>query len=181
MKLRVRLVLGAIAILFSSFPIRGVTASSVQPPASSDAASPIRRCANDYAEEEIAEMVANGEDSYEPDDCLLLAHPLTGPMLFNFCQLGDEDWAKFPVRSGVIYQINTTTPSNYPTEPKLELYDDGRLIALNDHYFGKDAELWFWNDGPDRTLHVRASELRGRAECGNSEYTLWLKAYGERP
>ncbi|MBI3536052.1 MAG: hypothetical protein HY070_00585, partial [Chloroflexi bacterium] len=40
-----------------------------------------RRCANDYSDDELADLIAQGEDGYEPDDCPLLANPLTGPML----------------------------------------------------------------------------------------------------
>ncbi len=156
-------------------------ASSAPPRSAAVPAAPLRRCEQNYDEEEIAEMQANGEDGYEPDDCALLASTLTGPMLHNFCQLGDEDWVRFKVQPGLIYQIKAESPWNYPTEPHLELYDDGVVIAQNDHYFSNDAEIWWWNDGPARTLYVRATELRGRAECGNSEYTLSLHAFTSPP
>ncbi len=156
-------------------------AATAPPPSRQVLPTLLRRCEQNYDEEEIAEMQANGEDGYEPDDCPLLAASLTGPMLHNFCQLGDEDWVKFTVQPGVIYQIKAEAPLNYPTEPHLELFDNGAVIAQNDHYFGNDAEIWWWNDGPGRTVYVRATELRGRAECGNSEYTLSLHAFTDKP
>jgi hypothetical protein len=141
----------------------------------------LRRCENNYSQDEIDEMIANGEDGYEPDDCALLAPTLTGPMLHNFCQPGDEDWVKFTARANTIYQLRAAAPSNYPTEPHLDLIDDGTVVAQNDHYFGSDAEIWWWNAGAERTVYVRVTELRGRAECGNSEYTLSLKAFKDKP
>ncbi len=169
-------------ILLSVIVLAAATVAASAPPWSTRVpATPLRRCEQNYDEEEIAEMQANGEDGYEPDDCPLLASTLTGPMLHNFCQLGDEDWVKFTMKPGVIYQIKAESPWNYPTEPHLELFDNGDLIAQNDHYFGNDAEIWWWNDGPARTVYVRATELRGRADCGNNEYTLSLHAFTDKP
>lgn len=144
-------------------------------------ASLLRRCENNYSQDEIDALIANGEDTYEPDDCPLLAHTLTGPMLLNFCQPGDEDWVKFRAKANLIYEIGAFAPANYPTEPHLELYDGGMLIAQNDHYFGNNAEIWWWNTGTERMVYIRATELHGRHACGNSEYTLSLRTFTEKP
>lgn len=141
----------------------------------------LRRCENDYSDEELAAIWANGDDGYEPDDCLLLSNTLTGPELHNFCQPGDEDWVTFPAQANQIYQIKAAAQSNYPTEPHLDLIDNGVTIAQNDHYFGNDAEIWWWNDGPTRRVSVRVTELRDRFNCGNSEYTLSLHAFTDKP
>ncbi len=141
----------------------------------------LRRCENNYSDEELADIYANGDDGYEPDDCTLLSHTLTGPELHNFCQAGDEDWDSFKAKANQIYQIKAVPQWNYPTEPRLELIDDGSIIAQNDHYFGNDAEIWWWNNGPDRRVYLRVTEMGGRHECGNSEYTLSLKAYDDKP
>ncbi len=161
-----------------------LTATAVASPTTHtnpDMTSLLRRCENNYSDEELAEIWANGEDGYEPDDCALLAHTLTGPELHNFCQAGDEDWDSFKAQANQIYQIKAAPQWNYPTEPHLELIDNGVTIAQNDHYFRNDAEIWWWNDGPDRRLYVRVMELRGRNDCGNSEYTLSLSAFTDKP
>lgn len=168
-------------VLFALVFAATTIAASAPPRSAHAPATPLRRCEQNYDDDEIAAMQALGEDGYEPDDCPLLANTLTGPMLHNFCQLGDEDWVKFVVKPGVIYQIKAESPVNYPTEPHLDLFDNGVIIAQNDHYFGNDAEIWWWNDGPQRTMYVRATELHGRADCGNSQYTLSLHAFTDKP
>jgi hypothetical protein len=137
----------------------------------------LRRCENNYDDEELAAMQSDGEDGYEPDDCPLLAHVLTGPMLLNFCQPGDEDWVKFKAKPDTVYQIRAEPPSNYPTEPHLELYADDILTTQNDHYFNNNAEIWWWNTGSERWVYVHATELGGRHDCGNNAYTLTLHAF----
>ncbi len=140
-----------------------------------------RRCASDYSEEEIVAIRA-GEDGYEPDDCMLLANLLTGPQLHFFCAPADEDWAKFVARSGIIYQITAAPRANYATQPRLELMEADRApIAQNDHFFENDAGIWWWNDGGERVVYVRVAEIANRAECGNDEYTLTLRAFTEKP
>jgi len=140
-----------------------------------------RRCANDYSDEEIS-AIRDVEDGYEPDDCMLLASPLTGPELHFFCALDDEDWANFTAESNRIYEISATPRWNYPTQPRLELIEaDGARIAQNDHYFGNAAAIWFWNSGAARTVYVRVTEMNNRAECGNDEYTLRLRMFFDRP
>lgn len=183
MKARWIIYLFAAATLFAASAIAATTAmASLSGPQSARVDRPsLHRCANDYEDQEIADMQANGEDGYEPDDCPLLAHTLTGPMGFNFCQPGDEDWAKFKARANMLYQIRAEPSWNYPTEPHLELFDDGTLIAQNDHYFGNDAEVWWWNAGAERMVYIRITELRGRADCGNSAYTLSLHAFADNP
>ena len=137
----------------------------------------LRRCENNYDDEELADMQSNGEDGYEPDDCPLLAHVLTGPMLLNFCQPGDEDWVKFKAQPNTVYQIRAEPPWNYPTEPHLDLLVDDVLTAQNDHYFNNNAEVWWWNTGSERWVYVRATELGGRHDCGNNAYTITLHAF----
>lgn len=139
------------------------------------------RCENNFSDEELADIQANGDDGYEPDDCPLLAHVLTGPMLLNFCQPGDEDWVKFKAQPNIIYQIRAETSWNYPTEPHMELYVDNVLTGQNDHYFNNNAEIWWWNSDTDRTVYVRMTELGGRHDCGNSAYTLSLHAFTDNP
>jgi len=180
MKTRLFIWLSLVALLAIALTAPGAAANATTMTAQA-APELLRRCANDYSQEEIDAMLANGEDGYEPDDCALLAPTLTGPMLRNFCQLDDEDWVKFTARANTIYQIRAAAPSNYPTEPRLDLIDDGNVVAQNDQYFGNDAEIWWWNIGAERTVYVRVTELRGRADCGNSEYTLSLKAFKDKP
>ncbi len=143
----------------------------------------LRRCEKNYNDDELAAMQADGEDGYEPDDCPLLAHVLTGPMYFNFCQAGDEDWIKFQARANMLYQIRAAPDGNYPTEPHLDLYDQdaATILAQNDHYFANNAEIWWWNSGGDRWVYLRATELRGRHDCGNSAYTVSLHAFEQNP
>jgi hypothetical protein len=174
MRTQILIVLGA--ILVSGMIM--ATRASVSVSASS---SFLRRCENNYEDEELAEMQADGEDGYEPDDCPLLAHVLTGPMRFNFCQGGDEDWIKFKARPSLLYQIRADPLWNYPTEPHLELLDDGAVVAENDHYFNNNAEMWWSNGGGERWMYIRATELRGRHDCGNNEYTLSLHAFEQNP
>ncbi|MBI3742499.1 MAG: hypothetical protein HY257_12195 [Chloroflexi bacterium] len=141
-----------------------------------------RRCANDYSDDELADLIAQGEDGYEPDDCPLLANPLTGPMLHFFCQPDDEDWTRFRATPNLIYAIAATTRWNFPTQTRLELFEaDGTLIAQNDHYAGKDALIWWWNTGAARMVYVRVTEINQRAECGNDQYTLTLRSFTEPP
>lgn len=143
----------------------------------------LHRCENNYSDDELADTIANGEDGYEPDDCPLLAHTLTGPMLLNFCQPGDEDWVKFKAKANNLYQIRAEPQWNYPTEPHLELFegDGGTLIAQNDQSFGNTAEIWWWNAGTEQIVYVRATELRGRHDCGNGASTLTLHTFTENP
>lgn len=141
----------------------------------------LRRCEDNYSQEEIDALIASGEDGYEPDDCAPLAPTLTGPMLHNFCQPGDEDWVKFIAKPNVIYQIKAESPANYPTQPHLDLLDGGSVIAQNDHYSGSAAEIWWWNAEAERTMYVRVTEMHARADCGNDEYTLSVKAFKDKP
>jgi hypothetical protein len=141
----------------------------------------LRRCENNYDDDELAAMREDGEDAYEPDDCPLLAHVLTGPMLLNFCQPGDADWVKFKAEPNLLYQLRASPPWNYPTEPRLELYVDGVLVAANDHYFDRDAEIWWWNSFATRMVDVRIFEFAGRHDCGNSAYTLTLNSFSDNP
>src|SRR5574341_429657 len=139
------------------------------------------RCATDYTEEEIA-AIREEDDGYEPDDCPLLAHTLTGPELHFFCQPDDEDWVYFVAKANLTYEMASRPRQNYPTQPRLELLEaDLAPIAQNDHYFGNDAAIWWWNFGSDRTVYVRVTELNHRAECGNDEYTLTLRGFTEPP
>ncbi len=115
------------------------------------------------------------EDGYEPDNTMALAHTITGPQLHNFCGAKDEDWVKFFVPSGWTLHVKADPPSNFPTEPHLELYSEAGVVAQNDHYFGNIAEIWYWNNGPDQTFYIRATELKGRGDCGSSTYTLSLE------
>jgi hypothetical protein len=172
-----------VAILFAAFAASRAEANPLPKNGLSSPVKLLRRCENNYSDDEIAAMIGNGEDGYEPDDCPLLAHTLTGPMLLNFCQPGDEDWVMFRAKSNIIYQIRAEPQWNYPTEPHLELFegDGNSLIAQNDHYFGNNAEIWWWNSNAERTVYVRAIELGGRHDCGNSAYTLTLHAFTENP
>ena len=176
MKTRWFVLIGAASALLITLTATIVSANTTSAPIQS-ASHLLRRCENNYDDEEIADMQSNGEDGYEPDDCPLLAHVLTGPMLFNFCQPGDEDWVKFKAMPDTIYQISAEPPSNYPTEPHLELYADDMVVAQNDHYFNNNAEVWWWNTGGDRWVYVRATELGGRHDCGNNSYTLILHSF----
>lgn len=182
MKLRWVLFLSTVMALFIAITTTGAAASAKKSNQHAHAhAQLIRRCAKDYSEDEIEEIQSLGEDGYEPDDCPLLAHVLTGPELHNFCQPDDEDWDKFVAKPNLIYEIAASTPSNYPTEPHLELYDNGVLIAQNDHYFGNNAAMWWWNNGSERIVYIRVTELQGRHECGNNQYTLSLHVFAENP
>jgi hypothetical protein len=121
------------------------------------------------------------EDYYEPDDAPWLAHSITAPELHNFSAPGDEDWVKFMALANWVYHIKAASPSNFPTEPHLELYVNGNLVASNDHYFGNVAEIWWWNNLGDATAYVRVTEMQGRSECGNSQYTLSVEGFREKP
>ncbi|MBI4787608.1 MAG: hypothetical protein HY782_11240 [Chloroflexi bacterium] len=121
------------------------------------------------------------DDAYEPDDSADLAHTITTPQWHNFCVPTDQDWVKFKARAGWVYHIKADTPTNFPTEPRIELYVNGNLIAANDHYFGNIAEIWWWNNIGDVTGYVRVTELKGRAEGGNSQYTLSLEEFKDKP
>ncbi len=180
MKLRWVFLLSAATALLVAMTASGAAASSIKSKQHA-LAHLLRRCANDYTQDEIDAMQALGEDGYEPDDCPLLAHTLTGPELHDFCQPDDEDWDKFIVKPNLIYEIGASTPDNYPTEPHLELYDNDTLIAQNDHYFGNNAAIWWWNSGAERSIYVRVTELQGRHDCGNNQYTLSLHVFAENP
>ncbi len=158
-----------------------VAAGPIAQRQSSAPAAIAHRCEKDYDQPELDALIADGEDGYEPDDCPLLSHTLTGPEKHNFCLPGDEDWVRFKAKPNLIYEIATSSPENYPTEPHLELIEDGVVIDQNDHYFGNNAAIWLWNGETERTLYVRVIELAGRAECGNNEYTLSLHSFTERP
>ena len=171
---------------FLAIPVLALFAFAANSAAADTASTPhaaadhsLRRCENNYDDDELAAIIANGDDGYEPDDCQLLAHTLTGPMGLNFCLPGDEDWVLFHAKAYAVYQIRAETNSNYPTEPHLDLLeaDGSTLLAANDHSFGNDAEIWWWNSGGDRSVYVRATELSGRHDCGNSAYTLSLHVY----
>ena len=121
------------------------------------------------------------EDSYEPDDGMGFAHTITGKELHNFCGPKDEDWVKFTAKAGWTYHIKADPPTNFPTEPHLELYVNSGVVAQNDHYFGNIAEIWWWNSGVDQTVYVRATELKGRGDCGSSTYTLSVEGTQGKP
>ncbi len=182
MKMRLFILSGVAAIvLIAILTVSAEAETSIKNSRSAPAVL-LRRCEYNYSDDELADLIANGEDGYEPDDCPFLAHTLTGPMGLNFCQPGDEDWVKFKAQSNVIYQIRAEPQGNYPTEPHLDLMEiDGMVVAKNDHYFGNNAEIWFWNSSAERFFYVRATELRGRHDCGNSAYTLTLHEFTENP
>jgi hypothetical protein len=179
MKLRWLALFALISILFELTAF-GVSANSTDHTAST-APKLLRRCENNYDDEELQAIIDNGDDGYEPDDCPLLAHTLTGPMLLNFCLPGDEDWIKFKAQPNLLYQLRAAPQGNYPTEPKIELYVDGVLTAQNDHYFGNNAEVWWWNSAEPRIVYARIYEIAGRHDCGNSAYTLTLQAFQDNP
>ncbi len=110
-----------------------------------------------------------------------LAHTITGNELHNFCGTNDEDWVKFEAKAGWTYHIKADPPTNFPTEPHLELYVNGDLVTQNDHYFQNVAEIWWWNNGPDQTAYVRVTELRRRGDCGSSTYTLLIEGFKGKP
>lgn len=176
MKTRWFVVIGAMAVLSI---LLTTTLASANTTTTTTQSIPrmLYRCDTNYSDEELAAIQENGDDGYEPDDCPLLAHVITGPMLLNFCQPGDEDWVKFKAEPNTIYQLRAEPPSNYPTEPHLELYIDNNLVAQNDHYFNSNAEIWWWNSDTERFIYARVTELRGRHDCGNSSYTLSLHAF----
>ncbi len=182
MKMRLFILSGVAAIvLIAVLTVSAEAETSIKNSRSAPAVL-LRRCEKNYSDDELADLIANGEDGYEPDDCPFLAHTLTGPMGLNFCQPGDEDWVMFKAQSNVIYQIRAEPQGNFPTEPHLDLMEiDGKVIARNDHYFGNNAEIWFWNSSAERFFYIRATELRGRHDCGNSAYTLTLHAFTENP
>ncbi len=126
-------------------------------------------------------QVVRCEDAYEPDDTPALAHALTTPQLHNFSSPADQDWVFFSVKSNWVYHIRAAPPANYPTEPHLALYVNGNEVAANDHYFGNSAEIWWWNTLGDQTAYVRVTELQGRADCGNSQYTLSVEGMKDKP
>ena len=181
MKLRIFFFLAIPVLALLAFTANSAQARTATPPASAAPAHLLRRCENNYDDDELAAIIANGDDGYEPDDCPLLAHTLTGPMGFNFCQPGDEDWVLFHARANDVYQIRAEPNFNYPTEPHLDLFaaDSSTLLASNDHSFQNDAEIWWWNSGGDQTFYVRITELAARHDCGNSAYTLTLHQYPE--
>lgn len=121
------------------------------------------------------------EDAYEPDNTIWQAHTITGPELHNFHSPTDEDWVKFLATSDWVYWIKAEADKNMPTAPRLELYVDGIRVASKDHASGNNAELWWWNNGPDRTAFVRVTEVNGRGDCGNSQYTLAVRGYQQKP
>jgi hypothetical protein len=171
MKVRWFVLFGIISTIFILLSTTSASANTTH--TTTPTISPqLRRCENNYDDEELADMQTNGEDGYEPDDCPLLAHVLTGPMLLNFCQLDDQDWVKFKAKPDTVYQIRAEPPWNYPTEPHLDLFLDDVLTAQNNHYFNNNAEIWWWNTGNERWVYVRATELRGRHDCGNNARVL---------
>ncbi|MBI3913648.1 MAG: hypothetical protein HY327_05615 [Chloroflexi bacterium] len=170
-----------LALLPFALSLGIASASTLKPTHPQTLTLDTRRCANDYSDEEII-AIRDAEDGYEPDDCMMLASPLTGPELHFFCASDDEDWAKFTAQPNLIYEISATPRFNYPTAPRLELIEaDGARIAQNDHYFGNDAAIWFWDAGAARTVYLRVTEMNYRAECGNDEYTLRLRVFYEKP
>jgi hypothetical protein len=121
------------------------------------------------------------EDAYEPDNSISLAHVITGPELHNFSSPQDEDWVKFNAVTGWVYWIKADPDRNFPTAPRLELYADGAPVAQNDHANGNTAELWWWNNGADRGYAIRVTEVNHRGDCGNSQYTLSVRGYKDKP
>ncbi len=121
------------------------------------------------------------EDAYEPDEYCDQGHTITNPELHNFHSPKDQDWVKFMAKAGWVYHIKAAPRPNFPTEPHLDLYVGGNLIASNDHYFGNTAEIWWWNQNGDRQACVRVTELKGRADAGNSEYTLSVDGTKDKP
>jgi hypothetical protein len=116
-------------------------------------------------------------DSYEPNNQHQLAKELTGPELHNFYTqpgVADEDWTWFNARANYVYRIAGRANEVLPTVPHLRLYrSDGLKVAENERYFVKDAEIWWWNDGPDQKMYIQATDGLSSFGCG-VYYTLEL-------
>jgi hypothetical protein len=105
-------------------------------------------------------------DGHEPNDDITQATEVTGPERHLFTKQGDVDWTKFRARADWVYQIRAGA-GVFVTDPYLRLFDaSGTQLAENDNYWGKDAEIWWWNSGSDRMVYVEASEANGKDGCG---------------
>ncbi len=145
------------------------TATPIPPPPPTATITPVPKATS-------TPKPARLEDGYEPDNDFSQAHTITAAELHNFCGPKEEDWVKFQAAAGQTYHIKADPPSNFQTEPHLELYNNWKVVAQNDHYFGNIAEIWWFNNGADTTAYVRVTELKGRADCGSSTYTLSVQA-----
>ena len=126
---------------------------------------------------EPAVGVSDCEDSYEPSDSMEQAKELTGPELHTFTTrpLGvDVDFVKFRATHSWVYQLKATVAPISSTDPALKLFDGaGTLLAENNDYFEKNAEIWYWNGGEDQWLYARVHEVNGKLGCG-TDYTIEL-------
>lgn len=120
------------------------------------------------------------EDAYEPDNSITEAKTITGPEERRFFKSSgkedkypwgpeniDQDWVKFEAKADWVYQIRAARIGHFSScDPYLRLYDsEGNLLAENDNYWGKDAEIWWWNQGPGQILYVQATEANDKADC----------------
>ena len=109
-------------------------------------------------------------DDNESDNTLAQAQEITGVQahtFFNPPEGYDQDWAKFSAKEGWVYQIRAQMPNYFlPIDPSLRVYTaDGTLIAENDDYFRQDAEVWWWNEGPEQTIYIQAFEAQTVESC----------------
>jgi hypothetical protein len=110
-------------------------------------------------------------DGHEPDNSMRQARAITGPEVRTFLSENeyiDEDWVRFEARADWVYQITAYSgPPWTVADPYLRLYDAGStFIAENDNYlWSNGAEIWWWNNGPNQTMYVQASEATNNFGC----------------
>ena len=112
-------------------------------------------------------------DTYEPDNVQNDAKTLTAgaPQLHNFHVNGDEDWAKFPVLSGEV--VTVTTSSLGPgVDTQVTFYDeDGFQLDSNDNDGGGPGSSLTYISQYTGDLFVVVEDVSGTATGG---YTLNL-------
>lgn len=115
-----------------------------------------------------------GGDSYEPDNTLTTARPITigGPaQRRNFHVAGDQDWVYFDATAGIRYTMRTFNLGSC-SDTVLELYNSaGTLLAYNDDYSGLASRIDYAPSASAR-LYLRVRHYSPLASGACTQYDL---------
>ncbi|MEF3274860.1 MAG: M4 family metallopeptidase [Chloroflexus sp.] len=117
-------------------------------------------------------------DSYEPDNSLSAARPITvngAAQTHTFHVAGDQDWVYFDTAAGTSYTIETfnLAPGN---DTVLELYNSGgSLLAFNDDWSGLASRIGY-TPGSALRLFVKVRHYSATAGRSDLRYDLRVTA-----
>ncbi len=131
---------------------------------------------------DVRVMTLGGGDSYEPDNTLITARPITvngSAQRHNFHVAGDQDWVYFDVTAG--NYIMRTFNLGSCSDTVLELYDSaGVRLAYNDDYSGFASRIDYAAVDSAR-LYLKVRHYSGSRSGDCTSYDLEVRRTSTTP